>query len=118
MKKIAVASKNGEVAKKIEQVSEFTVFYVDDDVIVSNEKICKKVSNSMFFVQLLLDMDINVLIVGRISDEMRTILNNNDVEIVMASDKNVREVTEMYLIGSLDCETSDGNKSLPNVIYQ
>ncbi|WAW14355.1 NifB/NifX family molybdenum-iron cluster-binding protein [Peptostreptococcus equinus] len=118
MNKVAVASRNGKVAQKLDKYSEFTIFYIDDCIPVSNEKICKKSNNYMLLTEYLLDMDISTLIVGSIREDIKSHLVANDIDVFECKLESIKKALEIYL------DSIDGNNlnvqenSTPDVIYQ
>jgi len=113
--KIALPSRGNQVDGHFGHCQYFTVFSVEDDTIVSEERIdppaeCGCKSN---IVSLLAEMGVTVMLAGNMGSGAVNVLNAHGIKVYRGCNGEIREVAKAWLAGTINdsglgCNTHEG----------
>jgi predicted Fe-Mo cluster-binding NifX family protein len=101
MKKIAVASDNGQVTEHFGHCEAFIVFHAADKEIVKVETIASPGHRPGFLPVFLAEQGVDVIISGGMGGGAVDLFNENNIEVVIGAQGAAQEAAEAYLDGSL-----------------
>lgn len=99
--KIAVASEKNQVTKHFGHCENFNIFEAKDQQILKSRSIPNPGHRPGFLPNYLNDLGVQVIISGGMGGGAVDIFNEKDIEVVIGTTGDAREVVEQYLKGNL-----------------
>lgn len=102
VKKIAVPTKNGNVASHFGHCSEFTIYDTDNGNMKNKEVVVNPGHEPGFLPKFLSDKDVEIVLAGGIGTRAIKIFNNEGIDVITGVRGKADDCLGKYLSGDLD----------------